>query len=171
MKMVFTKEHRQKIGEARRKLCATGWRPYNFGLKTITRKNGKELLLKNMKAHLKYDVSLGWLSQFDDINKLKELNHLLARDRVSKNFDTEKYKQFIVKFYYDESFIKQYNLYLKTKDRWDRPSLDHIKPLSSGGNWVLENLQIVSWFENRAKCNLDNDKYNELVKKYYKGGD
>lgn len=34
--------------------------------------------------------------------------------------------------------------------------------------WALENLQILSWFENRAKCNLDNDKYNELVKKCFK---
>lgn len=166
----FTQEHKKKISESRKKLKLKGWKPYNLGLKTINRKNGKELLLRNMIGHLKYDINLSFLSKFEDIDRLKELNHLLSKQRVSKHFDTEKYKNFIIKFYNDKNFIKQYNKYLKTKNKWDRPSLDHIIPISLGGSWNLENLQVLSWFENRAKCNMTEEEYKRLVKEYYQGG-
>ena len=39
---------------------------YNLGLKMDSLS-----VLKNMKAHLKYDVSLEWLSKFEDIEKIK----------------------------------------------------------------------------------------------------
>ena len=46
---------------------------------------------KNMKAHLKFDVSLDWLMQFD-FNKLKILNKMICtRDRVKKYFNVDKY--------------------------------------------------------------------------------
>lgn len=61
-------------------------------------------VLKNMKAHLKYDVSIEWLSKFEDIEKLKYLNRSLSR----------------------------------------------------------KNLQFISWLENRAKIDIDQELWNKM---------
>ena len=159
----FTDEHRQKISDSRKKLKQNGWIPYNKGLKTADRKNGRELLLKNMKAHLKYDVSLEWLDGFEDIEKLKYLNRSLSRKRDCDGFTTEIYKQFIEKFYNDAKFNKLFEKWQVTKDKWIKPSLDHIKAKCNGGALLLDNLQFVSWLENRAKVDIDQKEW-ELIK-------
>ena len=41
MKRIFTEEHRRKISESRKRLKDNGWTPYNVGLKTADRKNGR----------------------------------------------------------------------------------------------------------------------------------
>ena len=89
----FTDEHRAKISKATK-----GRKPWSEGKKMT-----KECVLKNMVAHIKYDVDLKFYQQFDDIEKVKCLNKMLTRKRVSKHFDTEKYKSFITKFYNDRS--------------------------------------------------------------------
>lgn len=43
---------------------------------------GKDILYKNMKTHLTYDVSLEWLMQFEDIEKLKFLNKSVTRVEI-----------------------------------------------------------------------------------------
>jgi 5-methylcytosine-specific restriction endonuclease McrA len=113
-----------------------------------------DTLYKNMKNHLHWNIELDFLKQFQDFNKLKAVNRLLNRDRVSVNFDDKKYKDFVCKFYYDAQFNNVYRLYLdNNKSSWAMPSLDHIVPLSRGGTWELDNLQVLSWAENRAKYN------------------
>lgn len=56
------------------------------------------------------------------------------------------------------------------KDRWAIPSLDYMQPISKGESWELSNLQILTWFENRAKCDMTNDEWQEfkLKNKNYK---
>jgi len=44
-----------------------------------------------------------------------------------------------------------------------KPSLDHIVPKSKGGSLFVDNLQFISWLENRAKMNIDQDAWN-LIK-------
>lgn len=149
----FTEEHRKKISEATkgRKVWSSG--------KKMTR----EHVLKNMVAHIKYDVDLSFYSEYDDVEKLKCLNKMLTRDRVSKHFDTNKYKEFIRNFYNDEQFNKAYELWVgNNEDRWAKPSLDHIQPISKGGTYELENLQILTWFENRAKCDMTEDEWEKF---------
>ena len=126
----------------------------------------KESLYKNMQKHLEFKVDLDFLKKFDDIEKLKCLNKLLTRNRVKIHFDVEKYKEFIIKFYNDTEFNKRFDIFSKTKNKWDRPSIDHIIPLSKGGTWDLNNLQIISWFENRAKCDLTNEEFKSLIERY-----
>lgn len=164
-KRTFTEEHKKKIGLARKTLCANGWQPYNLGLKTITRKNGRILILKNMKSHLKYNVSLEWLNQFDNIEKLKYLNRTISRKRDCEGFNTEIYKKFIQKFYYDKKFNNLFDKWIKTNDKWIKPSLDHICPKTKQGSLLLDNLQFLSWLENRAKIDIDQDKWN-LIKEH-----
>lgn len=153
----FSKEHRYKISESKKgcqSWCKGKKMPYIA-------------ILKNMITHIKWNVDLDFYLQFNNIEKLKALNKLLTRERVSKHFDTNKYKEFILKFYYDEQFNKQFEIYSASKNRWDKPSLDHITPLSKGGTWGLENLQIISWFENRAKCDMDNEEFQNMIRKYF----
>ena len=151
-------EHRKKISEK------------HMGIKGYW--NGKKMPLitryKNMLTHTNWNVDLSFLTQFDDIEKLKCLNKMLSRERISVHFDTEKYKKFVEKFYYDENFNKQFEYFTESKNKWDMPSLDHIIPLSKGGTWDLDNLQIISWFENRAKCDMDNDEFNTMIERYFK---
>ena len=159
-KRVFTEEHKRKIGESRKKLKANGWIPYNLGLKMDNLS-----LLKNMKAHLKYDVTIEWLSKFDDIEKLKFLNRAISRKRDCKGFNTEIYIQYIEKFYIDERFNELYERWIKTNDKWIKPSLDHIIAKSKGGGLLIDNLQFISWLENRAKIDIEQDVWNEIKKR------
>ena len=48
------------------------------------------------------------------------------------------------------------------------PSLDHIIPISRGGSWELDNLQIISWFENRAKCDMTQQELYNMINKYWR---
>lgn len=159
MKRVFTKTHRENISKA-----CMGRKTWSQG-KKMTR----QCVLKNMKAHLKYDVSFEWLDSFDDIEKLKYLNHSIARERDYKGFTTEIYKKFIEKFYNDEKFNQLFNEWIKTKDKWIKPSLDHIEAKCKGGTLLLDNLQFISWLENRAKIDIPQVVWDKMKKniQYY----
>jgi len=151
----FTDEHKAKISKATK-----GRKVWSEGKKMT-----KEHVLKNMVAHIKYDVDLDFYQQFDDVEKIKCLNKMLTRDRVSKHFDTKKYKSFITKFYNDEQFNKVYDIWINSQeDKWAYPSLDHKQPISKGGNSDVENLQILTWFENRAKCDMTESEWERFKK-------
>lgn len=154
----FSEEHKRKISES-----SKGRKSYWKG-----KKMPLEAVYKNMQSHLRWEVELEFLMKFDDIEKLKILNEMLTRDRVSKHFNTEKYKNFILKFYNDSQFIKVYNDFiLEDKKKYAKPSLDHIIPLSKGGTWDLDNLQILSWVENRAKFNFLPEEWEYIKRKYF----
>lgn len=78
-------------------------------------------------------------------------------------FTEEQYKEFINKFYTDSYFNKLYILWCNGYD-CAKPSLDHIIPLSKGGNDTLDNLQIMSCCENYMKTNIDNDIWENNYK-------
>lgn len=122
----------------------------------------KEQTYKNMAAHLRFNVDLDFLKQFDDLEKLKTLNHCIINRFDRFDVDDEWYKSYLYKFYYDENFNKIYNKYINTHDRYMKPSLDHIIPKSKGGTNDLSNLQFLSWFENRCKNDLSQDGWNDM---------
>jgi hypothetical protein len=148
----FTQAHKDNISKA-----CKGRETWSKG-KKMTRDHN----LKNMKAHLKYDVSLEWLNGFEDMEKLKYLNRSLSRRRDCEGFTTETYKQFIEKFYNDEKFNSLFEKWRITKDKWTKPSLDHVKAKCNGGTLLLDNLQFVSWLENRAKVDIDQDEWDSI---------
>jgi len=148
----ITQAHKDNISKA-----CKGRETWSKG-KKMTRDHN----LKNMKAHLKYDVSLEWLNGFEDMEKLKYLNRSLSRRRDCEGFTTETYKQFIEKFYNDEKFNSLFEKWRITKDKWTKPSLDHVKAKCNGGTLLLDNLQFVSWLENRAKVDIDQDEWDSI---------
>jgi len=150
----ITDEHREKIS-----VSCKGRDAWSKGLKM-----SKESLYKNMKNHLKYDVSLEWLMQFENIEKLKVLNKSLSRKRDYKGFTTGTYQQFIEKFYKDDRFNILFDKWVTTGDKWMKPSLDHVKPKSNGGSLYLDNLQFISWFENRAKADIEQEEWSDIKK-------
>lgn len=103
---------------------------------------------------MKYDVTEEWIDGFENLDKLKYLNHSLSRKRDYEGFDTEMYMAYIEKFYNDEKFNFLFDKWLETGDKYIKPSLDHIVPKSKGGALSLDNLRFISWFENKAKGDI-----------------
>ena len=150
----FTEEHKMKISEATK-----GRKVWSEG-KKMTRNH----VIKNMVAHIKYEVDFEFYNKFEDIEKIKCLNKMLTRDRISKHFDTDKYTAFIEKFYNDKQFNKVYEIWRMDKSKWSYPSLDHMTPISKGGTCDIENLQVLTWFENRTKCDMNQEEWEKFKK-------
>lgn len=107
-----------------------------------------------MASHIRFDVSAEWLSQFEDIEKLKFLNRCISKRKGRFDVDTEWYVSYIEKFYNEKQFNKIYSKWLGTNDDYLRPTIDHINPKANGGNNDIDNLQFLTWFENRAKNDM-----------------
>ena len=129
----------------------------------------KEHVIKNMKAHLKYNVTLEWLMQFQDIEKVKYLNRAISRKRDCEGFTDDIYMKYIEKFYNDDKFIYLFNQWIKTNDKWIKPSLDHIEAKANGGKLDINNLQFISWLENRTKVDIPLVEWNKIKEniRYY----
>lgn len=145
-------EARQRMSEAKK-----GFRP-----PWLNKPPTKNQLYCNMKTHLRFDVSIEWLLQFPDFEKLKMLNAAISH---SERFPScsEWYRRYVEHFYYDDQFNYVYLAWVVSdKDPWKRPSIDHIHPSSQGGLGDLENLQFLSWFENRCKNHLSQEVWESL---------
>jgi len=149
----FTQSHKDAISKA-----CKGRKPWSKG-----RKMPKVSLYKNMMTHLRFDVSLEWLQSFDDIEKLKFLNKSIT-DRSGRFAETtEWYIGYVEKFYTDLQFTNLYDKWiLSNKEKYKRPTIDHIIPKAKSGNNDLSNLQYLSWFENRSKNDMTQKEWNLL---------
>ena len=71
----------------------------------------------------------------------------------------------MIKFYDDIQFNRIYKIWVDSNfEPYKRPSLDHIVPKAKGGTNDLENLQFLSWFENRCKNDMTQLEWNEIKK-------
>ena len=128
-----------------------------------------ESMAKNLRKEYEVDIaffeSLGDIDTID-VEKLMVLNDRSKRiiKRVGELID---YKSYIRKFYFDEQFNAIYNAWKESgKNKWLSPSIDHKVPLVKGGDNVgLDNLQFITWFENRAKCDMTESEWREFKEK------
>jgi len=148
----LTKEHKENISKA-----CKGRETWSKG-----KNMPKESLYKNMASHLRFDVSAEWLSQFEDIEKLKFLNRCISKRKNRFEVISEWYKSYILKFYNDAQFNSIYSKWLDSNDNYLRPTIDHINPKSKEGGNELDNLQFLTWFENRAKNDMSQDVWDKL---------
>lgn len=131
----------------------------------------KNVLYKNMATHLRFDVDVIWLMTFKDIEKLKTLNKRITNRSHRFDCNTKWYINYIEKFYNDKAFCIIYNKWLKSgKKKYRTPSIDHIIPKSKGGTNNLNNIQFLTWFENRCKNDMSQKDWNNMkhnIKDYF----
>ena len=154
----FTKDHRERISKSTK-----GRSSWIKGKKATD-----EMIYKNMAAHLRFDVSWQWLMQFDDIDKLKLLNDVITNRPGRMGLarwdeSTEWYKSYIERFYNNIQFNLIYSAWIDSgKVKYKKPSLDHIVPRAKGGTNSLDNLQFLTWFENRCKNDMSQSEWDLL---------
>ena len=153
-KRTFSKEHRANISKA-----CMGRETWSKG-----KKMPLDSLRKNMKAHLRFDVSIEYLRQFADVEKLKTLNSCITNRSGRFDVDTDWYIAYIDKFYNDLKFNMIYtNWELHSRDPYMRPSIDHIIPKAKGGTNDIDNLQFLTWFENRCKNDMTQAEWDNVL--------
>lgn len=119
-----------------------------------------------------------WVYNFylKDFEKFQLLHRLITATSGIKAKDwktKEEYKKFYEYFYNDEQFNAVYDFWQKHKNEnttfydWAKPSLDHIIPVSKGGNNSKENIQFLTVFENLAKRDLTMEEWEIFKKNSY----
>ena len=147
---ILTKEHRDKIS---RSLIG----------KVSNRKGYKMSFsekIKNSEAQLGFQNFS--LTEFKDYEKFRFIMKWVSRYRMSKKGERYVYF-FIKKIYNDNKFNIIYNSWNNNKGKWNIPTIDHIIPLSRGGDFFdLDNIQILTWFENRAKAEMTQKEWEDF---------
>ena len=99
------------------------------------------------------------------------LNDVITNRSGRWDVSTEWYKSYIERFYNDRQFNLIYEAWLDSgKQTYKKPSLDHILPRSKGGTNCIDNLQFLSWFENRCKNDMTQEQWNALkanIREYF----
>ena len=125
-----------------------------------------ERLYNNIATHLRFNISFEWLMQFQDFKKLQLLNRCISKRFGRWDVSSEWYKEYLLKFYNDKQFNFVYHKWcLSGYEKYKKPSLDHIIPKAKGGTNDLDNLQFLSWFENRCKNDMTQDEWDNLKSK------
>ena len=117
----------------------------------------------NMLKHLRFDVDIKWLMRFDNFDKMKFLNRALTNRDKRWEETSEWYISYIEKFYFDKQFNLLYDRWISSGCKpYMKPSIDHVTPKSKGGTNALDNLQFLTWFENRCKNDMSQEDWDKM---------
>lgn len=142
-------------------------------------------------ASARNGINEDYLYSFDNFEKFLYVHKMLIH--ITDNYygvqcNLNEYKNALETIYYDKQFNAIYdfwknkNFTINTFYDMAKPSIDHIIPLSRGGTSKIDNLQILTVFENLAKRDMtmlewNNFKYstnthsNYFIDEILKGGD
>lgn len=113
-----------------------------------------------MKARMRTSIDL---DAYPDLPRLRLLVRLTSKHMRHFGLNDEARKAFLDRFYFDGQFNRIYDKWLASgKSKWAFPSLDHKVSKFNGENWGLENLQFLTWLENRAKAEMNQDEWDRF---------
>lgn len=146
----LTDEHKKKIGEKSR-----GRKAWNKGMRA------DELTIRRLiKARMRTLIDL---DIYPDLYRLQFLIRITSRHFKHLGYCDGVRKEFLDKFYFDEQFNRLYDRWQESgENKWYYPSIDHISSKFNGENWNLDNLQFLTWFENRAKAEMNQDEWEKF---------
>ena len=114
----------------------------------------------------------------DDFDKFLIVHKILKAntEKYYSNCPIEEYLNALTKIYYDNQFNSIYNFWKKQDKRstfydWAKPSLDHIILKSRGGTHKIDNLQILTVFENLAKRDMTQEEWVQFKKDTHTSSD
>ena len=134
---------------------------------------------KAFKTTSRQDLSESFLDQFADFERYLLIHKMFQRTTNIDiiNIPLEQYENIIKYFYYDKQFNAVYDFWEDHKNEietfydWAKPSLDHIQPKSKGGTDELNNLQILTVFENLSKRDMSMSEWDEFKQKTHTTSD
>lgn len=130
--------------------------------------------IRAFMASAKREISENFLTSFADFDKFLFVHKMLTHvtdGYYNANCNKEEYENAIKTLYDNPQFNAVYNFWKanenKTKTFYDlsKPSLDHIIPLSRGGTSKIDNLQVLTVFENLAKRDMTAEEWKEFKQK------
>lgn len=145
------------------------YKHHRYFNKDITNLSKYEQFVK--KCH--FGISESWAKKFTDIHKLRFLDYAISQRRNRKGMNTKQYQAFVEYFYNDTQFNVLYNRWQDDgrKNKYLKPSLDHIVPISKGGKVNdIENLQFLTYMENICKSDMSQHQWNIIkkdIEKYF----
>lgn len=124
-------------------------------------------------ASARQGIDEEYLYSFNNFEKFLYVHKMLTH--ITDNYygaqcELEEYKKAIETIYYSKQFNAIYNFWknctfiINTFYDLAKPSIDHIIPLSRGGTSKIENLQILTVFENLAKRDMTQEEWDEFKK-------
>jgi hypothetical protein len=147
---IITKERRKQIGEQSKNRIT-----WNKGVRA-SEKEIRRMMKNRMRTKIDLD-------EYPDLSKLQFLVRITSKHFKNIGFSDEVRKSFLDKFYFDIQFNRIYDKWQETgENKWYFPSLDHKVSKFNGGNWSINNIQFLTWFENRAKAEMNLDEWENF---------
>lgn len=109
---------------------------------------------QNMNNSVGYDFLI---SNFTSPEKIR---FLLSCIKLNYNLSVKDKREYLLMFYDDVVFVKYYNTFIRTGNKFIKPTLNRKTHVSRGGDNNLCNLQFMSYLEHISKCDMNQQEWD-----------